>query len=260
MSSVVDELAEPQIHEVKISDFYGGDVFFAQEEPIFQQPIALLLFANRSGSNLLAEHLLASGRFSGLQETLNYENVEDVSRRHGVKSFPQYVRAIAAHNMRHGIFGTKCSLGQLAMLLRWNILSMFSGAKIINIERRDVVSQAVSMSIASQTESWSSDVPPTGDPVYRFDEIEKYFTHFTGDVIKRRILIDLLEIDARTFEYDEVVSKPFEVVSECCGLFGVPVPEGVPERTRLKKQGGALNQEYSARFRQDLRRRLLHRT
>lgn len=258
--SGIKSISEPQIHEIRISEFFGGNVRFYRQEPVFDSPVALLLFANRSGSNLLAEHLLASGRFSSLQETLNFENVEDVAGRHGIGSFPEYLQAIAAHNIRGNIFGTKCSLDQLMMLLRWNILSMFSGAKIINIERHDIVSQAVSMSIALQTKSWSSDVSPTTRALYDFDEIKQYFNAFASDIVKRKMMIDVLEFEARTFEYEQVVSEPFTVVSECCKLFGVLPPDRLPAHTQLKKQGGDLNREFSARFRQEIRQGLLGRS
>ncbi|TKW65776.1 MAG: hypothetical protein DI616_12910 [Paracoccus denitrificans] len=54
--------------------------------------------------------------------------------------------------------------------LTWNILSMFRGAKIINIERNDAVDQAVSMSIAKQTKSWSSEQGTATDPEYDYSD------------------------------------------------------------------------------------------
>lgn len=259
VNSVIDQIRQPRIHELRISESFGGDVFFNSNTAAFDRPLALLLFANRSGSNLLAEHLLASGCFSGLQETLNFDIVEKTSKKHGIVSFSEYFHAIATHNINENknAFGTKCSLDQLIMLLRWNILSMFPSAKIINIERHDIVGQAVSMSIAVQTRSWSSETSPAASPIYDFKQIENYFTQFSADIIKRRALIDVLGLDAITFEYEQVVSEPLHVVSECCRLFGIPAPHTPPEQTRLRKQGGELNREFSARFREEARERLL---
>lgn len=255
--SFLQKMREHEIHEIRIKEIFDGNVFYQDGKELFDHPLVLLLFANRSGSNLLAERLVASKRFSGLQEMLNFDTVGEVSARHDIKSFPDYFRAMAAHNIGDTFFGTKCSVGQLLMLMRWNILSMFQGAKIINIERNDVVDQAVSMSIAAQTKSWSSEQATVTEPVYDYSDIEKYLAHFVDDSIRRRALIQMIDFDSITIEYDDIVSNPRYVVSECCKLFGVTAPAEIPEQTRLKKQGGELNREFAARFRREAQERLL---
>jgi len=239
-------------HELAIDEIFDGAVRYGERGPIFEMPLAILLFSNRSGSNLLAEHLTNSGRFAGFQEILNHDFVGSVVARHRMPTFPAYVEAIARDNCGDGaIFGVKSSTDQLAMLLRWNIPGMFSEFKVINIERADLVRQAVSMSIAMQTGSWSSDTEPAREPHYDFEQIAIYFEFFAGDLTGRRAFIDLLGADSRTFRYGEVVTNPLGVVKECCRLFGVEPPGELPLEPRIRKQGNERNREFAARFRRE---------
>ncbi|MBL3576174.1 Stf0 family sulfotransferase [Rhodovulum sulfidophilum] len=241
---------EKNFHETEIAQTFDGAVYYDGTGPVFDTPLAVLLFSNRSGSNLLAEHLINSGSFCGLGEVLNYDFVNSVKQKHGTPSFPKYLESIARDNARDGeIFGVKASIEQLAMLLRWKIPEMFSGIKIINIERHDLVEQAVSMSIAMQTKSWSSEIATDVEPVFDFEQIAQYFENFACNLADRRAFLDLLKVPSRTLNYHAVVSEPSLVVNECCRLFGVTPRRSLPSETMLKKQGTERNAHFAAQFR-----------
>ncbi|MGV6847919.1 MAG: Stf0 family sulfotransferase [Marinibacterium sp.] len=270
MQSLIErKLAAPSVHEKKIPDTFDGQVAYSDGMERPGGTLGLLLFANRSGSNLLAEHLNASGHFRGFAEVLNFNFVAKAAGRHGVTTFPDYIRRMARQGADAGtdkktdgetdggIFGMKCSAGQLMMLARWNILAMFDTVRIVNIEREDLVEQAVSMSIAKQTGQWSSDMDGRAEPGYDFDQIRTSLDDMAQMTAAKRAAIALLDLPSITVTYRAVVEDPAACVRRACDLFGVPSDFTLPETTRLQKQANARNADFAARFRTDMQARLI---
>ncbi len=84
-------LSKPHKHEESIIEFFQGNVRYTGPE-LFDQPLYCLGFFNRSGSNLLADHLRQTPYFSGFYEELNFQGVGIRSKKWGVLSFPDYLR------------------------------------------------------------------------------------------------------------------------------------------------------------------------
>lgn len=119
----------------------------------------VICFVNRSGSNLLARALMSSKQFGRAGEYFNHPQVTRFSGEWGMRSLEDY--ASATRSMRtaaNGVFGTKLAWSQLYYLTKEGIIPrVFTDTKFILIERRDVLAQAISFSIAFQTKAWTSE-------------------------------------------------------------------------------------------------------
>ena len=118
----IDDLAKPSRHEQKIIQAFKGRVAYEGSDPIFDTPLFLLGFFNRSGSNLLGEYLNSTPFFSGFREQLNGDMVLRTAERQAIASFPDYIVASSAAARAQGrIHGFKASWSQVMMLLRFGI-------------------------------------------------------------------------------------------------------------------------------------------
>src|SRR5215217_6934176 len=96
------------LHAQTIAEHFDGRVAFEPGDRPIGDTLAIVLFSNRSGSNLLAEYLRSAGGFRGLSEVLNHDTVRRVSADRGHESFGQYLRALHDANDRPGsVFGVK---------------------------------------------------------------------------------------------------------------------------------------------------------
>jgi LPS sulfotransferase NodH len=246
------------IHEKEIFEYFSGNVRFPGTKPLFERPLVVLLFSNRSGSNLLAEHLKRSGRFIGFEEIFNFDFLKMVCSDNNIFNFCSYFEGIVLDNKSDdAFFGVKASADQFAMLFRWGTLGMFSSVHLINIERDDFVEQAVSMSIAHQTQSWTSESTSVRVPEFIFDDIEVRFGTFVAELAARRAIIQTTQMPSLTVRYDDLVKRPEITVQECCSFLGT-LPKGVfTPNTILQKQSGPLNIEFTQRFRTEALERVM---
>ena len=197
-------------HQAAIHNHFNGNVQFSDATPIFDFPLCLLAFTNRCGSNLLAEYLEATGLFCGFQESLNSDVVSHISELRSIQSFPDYIEQVTRNQHKPDkSFFIKSSWDQFLMLREWGILQMFSGLKIVYIERLNYINQAISYVIASQTKQWTV-----------FHDKEKDEVHYDRKTIDGviaanskancifRYLFELLNLDYAHVAYEELVQDP----------------------------------------------------
>lgn len=240
-------------HEKEISQFFNGATKFTGTEALFDKPLTILCFTNRSGSNLLAEYLRITRNFAGLREQLNHSIVKKTADKLGVGSFPDYVAGLAhqAHDDAHS-FGFKASWDQLLMLLHWNIPAMFSDLNIIHIEREDVVAQAVSYSIADQTKQWKSSIKQkSATAEYDFFDILKRLNNAgLGNKMIRQICA-IYELKSISVFYEDIVADPVITLAKIHREIDLPLLQFNLGERAFEKQANHVNQEFSARFKRE---------
>lgn len=253
------KLSTPGGHEERIAALFPGRTHFEGDRPVFQQPLFLIGFTNRSGSNLLAEHMRSTRHFRGFREQLNHDTVASTTEREGYASFPEYVRGVVPADLGSRYFGLKASWDQMLMLFRWRIDRMFPGVNVIHIHRRNVISQAVSFSIADQTKKWSSLHEGIAvEPEYRYEEIQGriYAIMFANMAIPH--ITSILGVPTRQVLYETLARDPRPVMQRIGAFAGVDLSRWSPKEPRLQKQAGALNEAFEQRFKADSDRDLLH--
>jgi len=247
-------------HQAAIHTQLNGNVHYQKESPTFDFPLCLLAFTNRSGSNLLAEYLAATKLFCGFQESLNYETVKHVCERNDIQTFPEYFEHITRTHKEEGrYFFIKSSWDQFLMLREWNVLGMFSGLKIVYIERLNYINQAISYVIANQTKQWTIFQRREKEQVhYDYSTIESVISANAKSNRIFRYLFEVLDVGYSYVVYEELVKDPQGSMRKIHDYFGHPQSPALPSgfEPRLKVQSGDLNREFKSRYLQQSLARL----
>lgn len=241
-------------HQDRISSLFSGDVEFSGSKPLFDFPLCLLAFTNRCGSNVLAEYLKATNYFCGFQESLNSDVVERNSQKHDIHRFPDYIVHLTQQQSEvDKYFFIKSSWDQLLMLQEWRILKMFSGLKIVYIERLNYINQAISYVIANQTKQWTA-----------FQEKENDTVHYDRKTIDGviaanakanrifRYLFEILDFDYVHVAYENLATNPQEITNRILHNFGLDSQRNLSSyQPRHQVQANSRNQEFKQRYIED---------
>ena len=242
-------LQSPGMHEEKIPEFFHGDVKFTGNLPVFENPLCIMAFTNRCGSNLLGEYLRQTQKIGGFYESLNHDTVQATSDNSSFKSFPEYIMGIFDRFSVDKQFGIKASLDQLLMLSRWNVLGMFPAVNVVHIRRLDVVSQAVSHWIAHQTKRWTSMQKETDiEPIYDYMRIDKVvldtnFSNSTIPIVARALNMNYLDV-----VYEDLTRDPKGVLTSIGDSISLDLSDWHPKNPKLSRQANDINQEFAERY------------
>ncbi|WP_028957938.1 Stf0 family sulfotransferase [Sulfitobacter sp. 20_GPM-1509m] len=249
--SYLKSLRTPGRHETTIKRQFGSRVRFEGATPVFDKPLILMAFTNRCGSHLLADYLRQTGQLAGFGEYLNHDVVANQSAEHGYDSFPDYIAGLQARICLRGqALGLKGSYDQIAMLLRWNIGAMFRGVRVVHILREDALAQAVSLSIARQTEKWTSHQTGNGAaPTFQPKLIESILQSHEAANTMIGLLAQAAALPRMQISYEQVMHDPATYVRRLFGFCGVEAPDWVPRVPTVKKQADALNAEFAQAYR-----------
>ena len=252
MKPISDAFAQQGPHERNIRMLFPGAFAWRGREPLFPNPLYLLAFTNRSGSNLLADYLRQTGEFRGFGEGLNWDTVQRSLDRHPVTSFPDYVARLAGPVNAPGRWGIKASWEQIIMLKRANIFAMFPGVQVIHSVREDLVGQAVSHWIAHQTNQWTSAQRGSGvTPEYAGDRIE----HILMDVVRSNGFIDLIcrafDLPRHVVVYERLQADPAAEMGRLAQALSLELEGWQPGTPRISRQRDETNAAFRSRCMQD---------
>lgn len=252
-------LKTPGVHELQLRAHFGDAVYFRGAGRMFDGPLTLLAFSNRSGSNLLASHLRTTPCFAGFHEQLNHDTVMRQADVNTIKTVPDYFIDM---QQRYGktcqVYGYKASWDQIMMLMRFGIDRMFNGVRVIHLTRGDVLKQAISYQIALQTKQWTS-AQAASDilPIYDQKQITSILEGcLTAEILVRQICATLQfpHLDVR---YDAVVHAPEKVVERIAQFTDTDLGNWTPTDPPIKKQAGAINQQFHDLYVDEMRNRFL---
>jgi LPS sulfotransferase NodH len=244
-------------HEQSLRDYFG-DLSLPGSVTPYEEPISIMLFVNRSGSTLLGEYLRATGAFSGFGEPLSHTLVIERCTSYGLKSISDYLKWLLDNIAKPGTqFGMKLSLDQVIMLYRVGVIpKMFPNINWIKVYRHDLLAQAISFSIAAQTESWQSFERSNGrQPDYDFEDIRWRLEEASNQYRDIATFIALQGLNVYNIAYEDFLQAPDEHCLKIAGFCGEK-PGGV-ERARLqmRRQSSDINQDFRQRFLADVRSR-----
>lgn len=250
--TTLDRLARPGIHETRILEQFGERALWRGRNPMFNHPLYLLAFVNRSGSNLLAEYLRTAPPFAGFHEHLNHDTVARLAVQLGATSFPDYLRLLGETFGSPGrIFGYKASWDQAAMLFRFGIHRMYRGVRVIHILRNDTLGQAISFHIAAATRQWTSaqEATVSTNVTFHGPGISELIDsiHFGNQAIEE--LAHLFNIPRLRLLYEELVNDPKAVITRIGRFSGHDLSTWKPVQPSIRRQASELNDDLRAAYR-----------
>lgn len=254
----------PSIHEMRIEEFFRDRV--AAGHPSRLGPdlgTCFICYANRSGSNLLGEALFQTGLFHTPSEYLNFDEVIRSSVENGFGSLDEYVMEVKNVAQLAGkICLVKLAWEQLYYLARLNLLEpVFGRSVFVHIRRRDVLGQAISFSIAEQTQEWTrmggaSVSPDRPEPELQAANIINYIRSINQSTARFRDYFDVYDPPQREIIYEEfevdIAGTTMRLAAGIADFLGNPTgapPVLRPEQIRLKKQRTDLNARMAEQFR-----------
>jgi MoaA/NifB/PqqE/SkfB family radical SAM enzyme/LPS sulfotransferase NodH len=158
---------DPGIHETEILRFFAQ---FADSRPpplapdpdLTGQPLLIIVFGNRSGSNLLAQALAATGLVYNAGECFNFSAVQDHCTRSGILDLSGYLHHLTTTAATAGRFlAIKLSWDQLYFLTKVGVIPHYwRQPRFLWSLREDLLAQALSAIVAERTHCWTEAYPP----------------------------------------------------------------------------------------------------
>jgi LPS sulfotransferase NodH len=243
-------IKDPGVHEFEIRRYFEDRVRYDKNVPVFDLPLVVLLFTNRCGSNLFADYAVNLGLIGGLEEVLNYDEVIQRSEKFGINSFPEYIEKSAlVHTSKNAVYGVKAGVEQLCMLARWGITRMFREVIVLHVERSDLLDQAISMSIATQTQQWTSEKKSLNDNVeFRFDEINRIIELNSDLNAAGRIFSQAMSYNYERFTYENFSLDASVAMNRVSNALSLGVLNSELPSPRIRKQANELNLQFRAKY------------
>lgn len=257
--SLLDRIATPGRHERVLENALGAArLRYEGAAPLFDKPLILIGFTNRSGSTLLAEYMRQSTMFLGLGEFANHDFVQNQMQSRGLESYPDLIARLAGGGRAQQLFGLKASWDQMAMLARWNIPAMFTGVRVVHIIRRDPLAQAISYSIAEQTDQWTSHQQANDqEPVFSAGALDQIMREQQVQNVLIGLLAQAMGASLHGVVYESLHANPAACLQAVLGFCDVPRPDWHPSPPSLRKQAGEVNARFHAAYLARTKARLL---
>lgn len=168
----------------------------------------------------------------------------------------EYLETIVRHRTTpNGVFGIKGHFNQCQPHFKSGLVGQFFGEmKYVAIRRRDMLAQAVSLVIASQTGKWTSHEEKQNEPSYSYERIEGamsvgVFHNYLWD-----LFYDANNIEACIVYYEDILERPQEEIQRVVNFVGVEQEVSVDlSDAGLQKEATPLNLEWQERFRNELK-------
>ncbi len=247
----------PAVHAKKIEAYFNKSVSRQSVQNKSFVPcddidlLYLICFTNRCGSNLLAMALASSGKLARAGEFLNYDVVIKQSAQRGFTSYQHYINWLIREK-RAGTktFGCKASAEQLIYLYNTGCLNYWKEKiRIIHITRDDVLSQAISLSIADQTKRWTSQQKGVDTQVsYNPDRLITIMHNTNTQNGLLAAIIKLLGLPAYKIHYESLVEDTPAVVKDIGFFLGLQDLTYKAENVPLKKQASEVNSAFRDRM------------
>jgi LPS sulfotransferase NodH len=160
------------------------------------------------------------------------------------------------------ILGIKILYNQIEKFSMYcDFSSLLAESKIVYLHRSNVIKQAISFYIATQTQQWTS--TPTRPAAKEIDQVEYSFSSISKAVARMELHNSLLrrfflvnDLQPLSISYEDFVKDPAGASDRVITYLGLERREKAPdEKTRFEKQATSKNEEFYKRFISDERSR-----
>ncbi len=237
---------------------FSNSIESRHDFPAYEGRVRAYIIAStpRSGSHLLGHALFGAGLFGYPLEYLKPQHWQDWSQRAGVP--PNQQPSVLACLMQHrtspnGLFGIKTHWPHFAGHGAASLIELLEAVTetevaFIRLRREDVLSQAISWSLAAQTGQWFSGTPGRAEPLYSRSELQDLIAEIARQNREWDGFLQGLGAQPLDLEYDRDVRRDVGVaVSMVATHLGVECP-GRIEPPDFAKQAGPINLAWRKRF------------
>ena len=253
MAGTDSKSPEVSPYEKIVRDAFGPDL-----DPQFDAPLVpvgiCLCFVNRSGSNYLASCLASSGAIPRAREFFLRRNLLEVAARDarsGRTGLSAVFESIVTRHRDHGIFAAKFGYAQFALFEALGYFeAAFESTRILYLQRRDTLAQAISLELASQSQRWKAsrdEGAETKPPEYSRKRIELKRAGIQAKYRRFEALFQRADRSALTLVYEDLVDDPAATAASAGEALGIPLSIS-PELASSKGSSNPLKDEWKQRF------------
>lgn len=222
--------------------------------PRCEKPSKSLIIAStgRSGSHMLGHALHETKKFGFPLEYANSANLVEWKRRLGIDDFQKVIAELQQiRTSTNGVFGIKIHYSQIPQFGGFSKLSnMFPNAHFILLSRKDVLGQAISLSIAKQTGVWISGQKPTNEnPTFSYTDIDHSLRSSIIDTSAWRYTLAASGANFTELYFEDARKDLAKTIKSIADFVGVELDENdIPEQQVTRKQSNNRNREWRKKF------------
>ncbi len=230
---------------------------FDQQEYPGRANVCIVCSTPRSGSNLLCDLLRQNGIGVPHEYFHTAEHLPILARRFrlisdsGALNFSEYVETLLRHRTTpSGWFALKIHYGQLSWLNQYtSLMDIFPTAKYLYIYRKDLLAQAVSMTLAEQTQQWHHKQVPIKSPEYNFHRIDRNLRSLEKANSDWKRWMTEHGIEPCQVIYEDLIDNPGKVASKLSGYLNPGLSlEFALEESIFERQSDDVNRQWIDQF------------
>lgn len=233
---------------------YEDQFSLKHDFPKVDKPIKTLVIAStgRSGSHMLGHALHETKQFGFPLEYLNPANLKEWKSRLHLSETNLTIEEIKnKRTSPNGVFSIKVHYPQIKQLGNFEkFLDIFQDSYYVLLSRKDVLRQAISMSIAKQTGVWiAGQKPVNNNPEYDFIDIDRQLRQVILQTSSWRYALaangcNYIELDFNTVRWNLA-----ESILKIAKFMDVEIKESdIPKEQLTKKQSNSVNKIWESRF------------
>lgn len=214
----------------------------------------LILSEVRCGTNWVGSMADNTGLMGVSGEWLAWHKTKNpIQKFDGPGFFDHVIQASSTPNQRFAIKIFPDHIHRINQIYNYDFIRkcrQTHPVKIIQLQRRDRISQAVSFARSTQTRQWRSDLPKEKEAVYDFPLIcRAYFGAGRSNAFWQDYLA-INNIEHETYYYEDLLTSIDKYRKSLTGF--LDVEESIEWQTELQIQRDSVSQEWCDRFREDV--------
>lgn len=220
----------------------------------------VILFTPRSGSSWFGDLLSSTTVLGKPDEFLNQDVNQEVIRKFGARTEADYLNALETNaSSDNGVFSMEVIWGHLE-LSEIDLLNYYRDARFIYLRRKDILAQAVSLMLATETGVFHSvegesakAQAETGARLVSsekaFGGIRRWWGHLQNYECLSEVQFAIRDIDPLRLYYEDLVEDPMDAVRRVRSHVGVPPDAGRTPNSGHTPVRSKINEELAKRFR-----------
>jgi LPS sulfotransferase NodH len=211
---------------------------FDQERYVDPPTIYVIASQPRSGSHYLAHLLRSTGQAGVPLEYFHSAHWKRWAKRCGQYNPLSAFRIMCQlRTTPNGIFGVKMHWRQFELACRMRLEEEFKPAKFVQITREDLLAQAISLVIASQTGAWIHGQEPQRQPEYSFPAIQNAMDQLIAERGHWDRFFALTSIEPLRISYESLTSDLELSMQSVCQHIGIEWDLAEPVAPRVQRTG-----------------------
>jgi LPS sulfotransferase NodH len=235
-------------------NLYEDQFSQAYDFPIVENPSKILIIAStgRCGSHMLGHALHKTEAFGFPLEYANLANFNEWKKKLKTADLQETIAELKKRRTStNGVFGIKIHYSHIKQFGGFKkVLEYFPDAYYILLSRENVLKQAVSLSIASQTGEWiAGQKRVCNDPKYDFNQIDESLRNIILDNSSWRYTLAANGCNYIEMDFDDICNNLADSLENIASFVGCKIDKTkIPQEQITKKQSNQRNIEWVAQF------------